>query len=147
MKITLEHSEAAFDLAAAQRIISQIKEKKDSVIGLSTGRTTGNMHRKVVQLHQEEPFDVSQTTFFGVDEVVGVPRQYAGACYTMLRTELADGLGISDEHLHVVVPLPKNMPEITATIRNEINYHGTSVIIPRRECMQTLQRHLKEKKK
>lgn len=57
------------------------------------------------------------------------------------------GLGISDEHLHVVVPLPKNMPEITATIRNEINYHGTSVIIPRRECMQTLQRHLKEKKK
>ena len=57
------------------------------------------------------------------------------------------GLGISDDHIHVVVPLPKNMPEITEIIRNEINYHGTSVIIPRRECMQTLQRHLKEKKK
>ncbi len=57
------------------------------------------------------------------------------------------GLGISDDHIHVVVPLPKNMPQITETIRNEINYHGTSVIIPRRECMQTLQRHLKEKKK
>ncbi len=56
------------------------------------------------------------------------------------------GLGLSDEHLHVVVPLPKNMEEITQTIRNEINYHGTSVIIPRRECMQTLQRHLKAKK-
>ena len=53
------------------------------------------------------------------------------------------GLGLSDEHLKVVVPLPKNMPEITQTIRSEINYHGTSVIIPRRECMQTLQRHLK----
>ena len=56
------------------------------------------------------------------------------------------GLGLSDEHLHVVVPLPKNMPEITRIIRDEINYHGTSVIIPRRECMQTLQRHLKQKK-
>ena len=56
------------------------------------------------------------------------------------------GLGLSDEHLKVVVPLPKNMPEITQTIRDEINYHGTSVIIPRRECMQTLQRHLKQKK-
>ena len=53
------------------------------------------------------------------------------------------GLGLSDEHLKVVVPLPKNMPEITQAIRDEINYHGTSVIIPRRECMQTLQRHLK----
>ena len=56
------------------------------------------------------------------------------------------GLGLSDEHLRVVVPLPKNMPEITQAIREEINYHGTSVIIPRRECMQTLQRHLKQQK-
>ena len=56
------------------------------------------------------------------------------------------GLGLSDEHLRVVVPLPKNIPEITQAIRDEINYHGTSVIIPRRECMQTLQRHLKQKK-
>ena len=56
------------------------------------------------------------------------------------------GLGLSDEHLHVVVPLPKNMQEITDIIRQEINYNGTSVIIPRRECLQTLQRHLKEKR-
>ena len=56
------------------------------------------------------------------------------------------GLGLSDDHLKVVVPLPKNMEEITMTIREEINYHGVSVIIPRRECMQTLQRHLKQKK-
>ena len=57
------------------------------------------------------------------------------------------GLGLADEHLHVVVPLPKNMPEITEILRQEINYKGTSVIIPRRECIQTLQRHLKEAKK
>ena len=56
------------------------------------------------------------------------------------------GLGMTDEHLKVVVPLPKNMPEITQILRDEINYRGTSVIIPRRECMQTLQRHLKQKK-
>jgi indolepyruvate ferredoxin oxidoreductase alpha subunit len=56
------------------------------------------------------------------------------------------GLGVPDEHLHVVVPIPKNMEEITRIIREEINYKGTSVIIPRRECMQTLQRHLKQKK-
>jgi len=56
------------------------------------------------------------------------------------------GLGLDNEHLKVVVPLPKNMPEITQTIKDEIEYHGVSVIIPRRECMQTLQRHLKQKK-
>ncbi len=56
------------------------------------------------------------------------------------------GLGVEEEHLRTVVPLPKNMPEIEKLIRDEINYHGVSVIIPCRECMQTLQRHLREKK-
>ena len=57
------------------------------------------------------------------------------------------GLGLAPEHVRVVVPLPKNMEEITRIIREEIEYKGVSVIIPRRECMQTLQRKLRNKKK
>ena len=56
------------------------------------------------------------------------------------------GLGVSPEHLKVVVPIPKNMAEITETIRREIEYHGISVIIPRRECMNTLNRKLRKQK-
>jgi Indolepyruvate ferredoxin oxidoreductase, alpha and beta subunits len=56
------------------------------------------------------------------------------------------GLGIAEEHLHVVVPLKKNIPEISRIIRQEIEYHGTSVIIPRRECVQTMSRHYRQKK-
>lgn len=56
------------------------------------------------------------------------------------------GLGIPEEHLRGFVPLAKNMPEILKIIREEIEYHGTSVIIPRRECVQTLTRHMKQKK-
>ncbi|MCF0203024.1 MAG: indolepyruvate ferredoxin oxidoreductase [Bacteroidaceae bacterium] len=57
------------------------------------------------------------------------------------------GLGADPAHVRVVVPLPKNMDEITQVIREEIDYNGVSIIIPRRECLQTLARHLKEKKK
>ena len=56
------------------------------------------------------------------------------------------GLGVEPEHVRVVVPLPKNMDEITRIIREEIEYEGVSVIIPRRECMQTLNRKLKQKR-
>ena len=56
------------------------------------------------------------------------------------------GLGVEPEHVRVVVPLPKNMEEIKRTIREEIEYHGVSVIIPRRECMQTLGRKMKKKR-
>lgn len=51
------------------------------------------------------------------------------------------GLGVPAEHVRVVVPLPRNMVEITRILREEIEYKGVSVIIPRRECMQTLARH------
>ena len=56
------------------------------------------------------------------------------------------GLGVEPEHVRVVVPLPKNMEEITRTIREEIEYNGVSVIIPRRECIQTAARHARERK-
>ena len=56
------------------------------------------------------------------------------------------GLGVEPEHVRVVVPMPKNMEEITRIIREEIDYNGVSVIIPRRECMQTLKRKLRQNK-
>ena len=56
------------------------------------------------------------------------------------------GLGVEPEHLHVVTPLPKNMEEITRIIRQEIDYNGVSAIIPRRECIQTLNRKLRQKR-
>ena len=56
------------------------------------------------------------------------------------------GLGVEPEHVRVVVPLPKNMDEITRIIREEIEYKGVSVIIPRRECIQTLNRKLRKQK-
>ena len=59
--------------------------------------------------------------------------------------QICAGLGVAPEHVRVVVPLPKNMDEIKQVLREEINYAGTSVVIARRECIQTLKRHLKQK--
>jgi indolepyruvate ferredoxin oxidoreductase alpha subunit len=55
-------------------------------------------------------------------------------------------LGVEREHLHLVVPVPKNMEEIKTIIRKEMMYKGVSVIIPQRECMQTLGRRLRRQK-
>lgn len=60
--------------------------------------------------------------------------------------QICYGLGVQPEHVRVVVPLPKNMDEIKAVLREEIDYPGTSVVIARRECIQTLKRHLKQTK-
>ncbi len=57
---------------------------------------------------------------------------------------ICQGLGLDAAHLHVVVPLPKNREEIKRIMKQEIDYHGLSVIIPRRECIQQLVRNKKQ---
>lgn len=53
------------------------------------------------------------------------------------------GIGVPENHIRVLVPLKKNYEEMKQVIREEIEHNGVSVIIPRRECVQTLKRKKK----
>lgn len=61
--------------------------------------------------------------------------------------DICRGVGVDPAHVRVVVPLPKNMEQIKSVLREEFEYDGVSVVIPRRECIQTLKRHAKQQKK
>lgn len=98
MKITITKNEREFNETAAWRIIGQMLEKPTSVIGLSTGQTTMDMHRIVSDIYTQYPFDVSRITLFNVDELTNLPRKYAGSCYTMILNQIAGPLGIPDEN-------------------------------------------------
>ncbi len=60
--------------------------------------------------------------------------------------EICIGLGVKPEHVKVLTPLPKYHDEMVKVLREEMLYKGVSVIIPRRECIQTLSRSKKEQK-
>jgi len=47
------------------------------------------------------------------------------------------GIGVDPEHLRVITPLRKNHDENVAIMKEELSYKGLSVIIARRECIQT----------
>src|ERR1700744_5340394 len=98
MKITITKNEREFNITAAWRIIAQMLEKPNAVIGLSTGQTTMDMHRIVSHIYQQYPFDVSRITLFNVDELTNLPREYAGSCYTMILNQIAGPLGIPEEN-------------------------------------------------
>lgn len=97
MKITICKDEREFDITAAWRIIGQMMAKPDSLIGLSTGQTTKNMHAIVSDIYRQYPFDTSKVTLFNVDELTNLPRSYAGCCYTMIAEQIARPLNIPDE--------------------------------------------------
>lgn len=51
------------------------------------------------------------------------------------------GLGADPAHVRTISSLPKNREEMTKLFREEIDHKGLSVIISRRECIQTARRH------
>ena len=59
--------------------------------------------------------------------------------------DICKGLGVEEEHIRVVKPLRRLHEENLKIYEEEINYNGVSVIIPRRECVQTLAKRMKIK--
>jgi indolepyruvate ferredoxin oxidoreductase alpha subunit len=51
--------------------------------------------------------------------------------------KICKGIGVSREHLKVIVPLRKNHEANTAVLKEEFEYKGVSVVIATRECIQT----------
>ena len=57
--------------------------------------------------------------------------------------DICYGMGMEKEHLHVINPIKKRHAENVEIIKKELDYEGVSVIIPRRECIVTLNARLK----
>jgi indolepyruvate ferredoxin oxidoreductase, alpha subunit len=61
--------------------------------------------------------------------------------------DICMGVGVEKDHIFVLNPSPKHHEENLAVLKKELEYKGVSVIIPRRECIQTAIKHIKEHKK
>jgi indolepyruvate ferredoxin oxidoreductase alpha subunit len=60
---------------------------------------------------------------------------------------ICEALGVEKEHIIVMNPSPKYHEENMEVFKKEIEYEGVSVIIPRRECLHTAARRIREEKK
>jgi glucosamine-6-phosphate deaminase len=98
MKVTIAKSETEFFRTVAERIVAQMVQKPNAVIGLATGRTTTPIHAAVCELHRQRPFDVSKVTVFAMDEITNVSREFAGSCYAMILNQIVKPLGIASEN-------------------------------------------------
>ena len=65
--------------------------------------------------------------------------------------DICRGVGVEEAHIRVIKPLRRQHEENMKVLKEELEYDGVSVVIARRECVQTLGRRMKlkaiEKKK
>ncbi len=57
------------------------------------------------------------------------------------------GLGVEEEHIRILKPLSKQHDNNVEAIKEELEYNGVSVLILRRECIQTLNKRMRTKHK
>ena len=57
--------------------------------------------------------------------------------------QICAGIGVSPDHIKVIIPLRKNHEENVEIMKKEFDYKGVSVIISSRECIQTATRRKK----
>lgn len=60
--------------------------------------------------------------------------------------DICKGLGVEEDHIHIMNPIQKYHEENMELIKNELEYKGVSVIIPRRECLQTIASRIRAEK-
>ena len=124
MEIRIFRTSKELDEAAAAELARPVQYLPDAVIGLSTGRTTGSIHRVFCELAKSSGLDLSRVTFFGVDEVSGVPREYFGACYTMLKTEVIDPLGLREDQFIMLPTESDDFPSDCRAFTQELARRG-----------------------
>jgi indolepyruvate ferredoxin oxidoreductase alpha subunit len=59
--------------------------------------------------------------------------------------DIVKGVGVEESHIREIKPLKRFHEENVKVFKEELEYDGVSVIIARRECIQTLARKMKEK--
>jgi len=60
--------------------------------------------------------------------------------------DICMGLGVDEDHIHIMDPVQKFHDENMDIIKKELDYKGVSVIIPRRECIQTIASRIRAEK-
>ena len=59
---------------------------------------------------------------------------------------ICKGIGVDENHIKVLKPLKAHEKENERIFQEELNYDGPSVIITRRECIQTISKKAKQKR-
>ena len=70
----------------------------------------------------------------------GTTAMTGGQCSSASGSKIIDicrGLGVTEEHIRTITPLRSHLQESIAVLREEFAYEGVSVVIARRECIES----------
>ena len=92
----------------ADEIFALIKNKPDAVICLASGDSPRGTCQLLAERAISEKLDLSEFTFIGLDEWVGIPRDNEGSCRFFFESLLVKPLHLSPGQVHFFDALSEN---------------------------------------
>lgn len=124
MRIIRTAESRGCDRAAADIILGQMRSKANSVIALSTGRTTAGIHALVSEDFKASALDSSRMTFIGIDEVTGIEDTNPWACKAKLKREIIDNLNLPESGFMILPTEVGNISKLSREFLSELDSRG-----------------------
>ncbi|WP_080875353.1 glucosamine-6-phosphate deaminase [Oceanobacillus timonensis] len=80
---------------AAKKLVEQINEKSDSVLGLATGSTPEGLYEEIIKAHKEDNISFKDVTTFNLDEYVGLNKDNHQSYYYYMHHLLFNHIDIN----------------------------------------------------
>ena len=101
MEVLIRDSAEIGCVLGAKIIASVIREKRNAVLGLATGRTPLRLYQELIRLHRNDGLDFSGVTTFNLDEYVGLPATHEQSYRYFMQENLFRHINIDLARTHV----------------------------------------------
>ena len=109
MKILVCKDYEELSRKSAEIIVSQVNQKKDSVLGLATGGTPVGMYQELVKSYREGKVDFGKVITFNLDEYYGVDPKNVNSYHYYMNTNCFDHVNIDRKNINIPNGMSKDI--------------------------------------
>ena len=124
MEIVINSNKQDSDIAVADLIAKQVKEKPNCVLGLATGSSPIGVYKELIRKHQEEGLDFSEVRTFNLDEYIGLDADHPQSYNFFMWDTLFNHLNIKKENVNLPSGVVDDIPAHCAEYENKIKELG-----------------------
>ena len=99
MKVFIDESYESSSMHAADDLIEKVRSINNPLICPASGDSTAGLYKEIVEKVKKKQLDVSNWTFVGLDEWIGMNGDDEGSCRYHLDRQLFHPLGIPEEKI------------------------------------------------
>lgn len=109
---------------AARLIAARLRDKRELVLGLATGRTMERVYAWLVAMHRDEGLDFSRCRTFNLDEYIGIAAEDPHSYRYYIERHLLLGINIDARNVHTPDGTAADLRAEAARYEHTIREHG-----------------------